>query len=213
MIKHACMYIHAGLQLRLKGKKQSLESFSYTWALTTKVPRTLDWTTLSKENIPLTKHIRYHPLLLQDGKSLPEFVGTLNSDQYTQALILINTDNTYQIDPKIFSGDEQWALPILMVTSESGKQLDTILSRYPQNTEVKVSLTSIHADAEADSSLTENWINVKQNGKHNFNIIIYFPFHTLTFTTSFILCYSTSQETYKFNTILRQKYTIYNGRK
>ena len=159
------MLTHAGIQLQTKDHKQPLTSFTYAWAPTTEVTKPLDWTTISNEDVQYN-HIRCYEL--QEGNNLSEVVAKVNSNQCAQALILINTENSYHIDPKFLTGKEQLKLPILVLTSKSGKTLITALSQYPQNTEAKVLKFPIQVQstgAVGDSSLTKT-SQPATNGKH-----------------------------------------------
>ena len=134
---HVCFIIidYTGLQLRLKDQEQPLNRFTYTWAPTTLVPQSINWTSVTAEDVQYD-HIRCH--ILQEGDDLPLLVTALDANLYSRALILINITNNYHIDPVFLSAESHWNIPIVVITTDDGNVLTDLLKQHPLAIEARV---------------------------------------------------------------------------
>ena len=82
------------------------------------------------------RHIRCHKLNTKDD--LPFLLNTMNSAPTTEALIIINTQNSFDIDPTFLPAKDRSIFPVLVVTAETGQSLMDALSK--SEIEVKTEL-------------------------------------------------------------------------
>ncbi len=68
-------------------------------------------------------------------------ISRLNSDSNACGLILCNTESSYSLSPELLKGQTDWKIPVMVVTSESGRDLQEILSKHPGKVEVEVLLS------------------------------------------------------------------------
>ena len=123
----------------MKDHEEPLESFSYAWALASRVQQSLNWELVTTEDIQCN-HIRCHTL--KEGDDLPVLVTAVDTNPFAQGLILINAENNYQIDPKFQSAETQWNVPILLITTDDGRVLIELLKQHKLKVEAKVILES-----------------------------------------------------------------------
>ena len=150
-----CKYMHSketnslfiGLHIRVKGKEQPLCHFSYKWAPVTSTACPIEWMPLVKCEVTY-RHIRCHKLEANDD--LPFLMASMNSAPSTEALILINTENSLDIDPKFLPVKDRSVFPVLVVTAETGKSIMDALSK--SEIEVKADLPGQSDSAEATTS-------------------------------------------------------------
>ena len=129
------MYLFAGLELHI-GKKLQSYRFDYGWGTFNqssvrqfqKMPLTLYETTYT--------HVRLHKLTRED--SLKFFMSMMASIPATMAVVLINFDNSYRLSEKFVSEGENAAVPVVLVTNETGLQLMKLLEETPRDVEVTI---------------------------------------------------------------------------
>ena len=126
-----------GLHVKIKGQQQSLHYCTYVF---TENPQPIDWIDITDHEVTY-QHIRCHQISTQN-EDLPCLISTLESDGLAVALILINTESSYQIQPRLVSQAWSVNIPILLVKSETGHFLQQLLNQYGRNVEAKVELTS-----------------------------------------------------------------------
>ncbi len=68
-------------------------------------------------------------------------IASLDSDSSARGLILCNTESSYNLSPELFKGQTDWKVPVMVVTSETGRELQEILSKHPGKVEVEVLLS------------------------------------------------------------------------
>ena len=121
------LYLTAGLQVRSKGE-ETMQSFENLWLPVAQTPCPLNWTPLTKHEVTYS-HIRCH--WLQEGENvhipLNYLLASLDSCASTMALLIINTKNSYNIEASLPPESEMSNFPILIVTSETGKALGSLL--------------------------------------------------------------------------------------
>ena len=123
--------------MNLPGAKYYL---NYDWAPVTVSSTTIEWLPLSKGDMSYP-HVRCHDL--KDSDDIPLLMSALDSGSSAAALILINTQENFQIDPALLPMDEKWSIPVLVVHSTAGRFLTDILTQHPRDVEVKVGLESV----------------------------------------------------------------------
>ena len=156
----------------MKDKEQPLESFSYTWALASRVQQSLNWELVTTEDIQCN-HIRCHTL--KEGDDLPVIVTSLDTNSYVQALILINCEKNYQIDPKFLLTETHHSIPILLITTDDGRVLTELLKQHKLKVEAKVILESgepvqphpIPVSSTAGPATLQSWITVTAEASHS----------------------------------------------
>jgi hypothetical protein len=127
--------IKGGLEVHIQKKLQSYR-FDYGWGTFNqssvrqfqKMPLTLYETTYT--------HVRLHKLTRED--SLKFFMSMMASIPATMAVVLINFDNSYRLLEKFVSEGENAAVPMVLVTNETGLQLMKLLEETPRDVEVTI---------------------------------------------------------------------------
>ena len=132
LIYYICI-LATGLHIRVKGEEA--RTFSYQWAPLTSTACRIKWRPLVNHEVTYL-HIRCHKLQAKDD--LPSLMSSMDSAPCTQALLLINTDNSYQINPKFYPSEEKSIFPVIVVTAETGLVLLEALSK--SEVQVKVDL-------------------------------------------------------------------------
>ena len=128
-------YMHTGLELHV-GKKSQSYRFDYGWG-------TFNQSSMRQfQKMPLTLyettyvHVRLHKLTRED--SLKFFMSMMASIPATMAVVLINFDNSYRLSEKFVSEGENAAVPMVLVTNETGLQLVKLLEDNPRDVEVTI---------------------------------------------------------------------------
>ena len=137
-----------GLSLRVKGQEVIYHS-NYQWAPFTKNPKSIGWTNIT-EHIVSYPHIRCHRILTH-GEDLPLLITTLESTNRVVALVLINNDSSYEIDPSLVSQECYECdvdFPILIIKSESGGFFKQLLMEHDRNVEAKVEVITQTAESK-----------------------------------------------------------------
>ena len=128
----------------------------YAWAPISQARCSFAWTPLSKHEVAY-QHIRCHQLQVGENVNLT-LLPNLNSCAGIVALLLINTDNTYNIEANFPSRDGISSFPILIVTSETGKAISSILDSG--EVEAKIDLPAIHAEPEKAPKEEESFVEI-----------------------------------------------------
>lgn len=149
----------AGLQLRIINRKETSQSFVYSWAPISQARCSFDWTPLSKLEVT-NQHIRCHQLQVGENVTLAlnYLLANLNSCAGMVALLLININNTYDIEASLPPRSEVSPFPILIVTSETGKAINSILDAG--EVEAKIELPAIHAEQEKATKEVESFVEI-----------------------------------------------------
>ena len=148
-----------GLQLRIINRNETSQCFLYAWAPISQARCSFSWTPLSKHEVAY-QHVHCHQLQVGENVNLTlkSLLPNLNSCAGIVALLLINTDNTYNIEANFPSRDEISSFPILIVTSETGKAISSILDRG--EVEAKINLPAIHAEPEKAPKEEESFVEI-----------------------------------------------------
>ena len=85
-------------------------------------------------------------------------LANLNSCAGMVALLLINIDNTYNIEASLPPRSEVAPFPILIVTSETGRVISSILDAG--EVEAKIELPAIHAEQEKATKEVESFVEI-----------------------------------------------------
>ncbi len=92
-------------------------------------------------NVQTVNHHHLQCHVLQEGYDLPTTIASLNSDSNALGLVLCNTEDSYHLSPGLFKGQTDWKFPVMVVTSESGRELQEIMLKYPGKVEVEILLS------------------------------------------------------------------------
>lgn len=122
---------HTGLQLIEKsaGSQKPFKSFSYATSPVTKEPVTVEKTLIWHRAYSIqSEHVRCHVLTPDDN--IPELIIKY-SRQHAQAVVLINTANNYTlISHSLLCDAASSDIPVLVVTSQDGEELLSILNEF-----------------------------------------------------------------------------------
>ena len=115
--------------MSLKGQKEAFVSFTYALSPLMEVPIRVDWKVLTAEGIEC-QHIRYHGLQTTDN--LNE-LATKYKQGLAIAMVLVNTDDSYELAENLCQGvlkAKKPILPAVVITSEDGKKVKEYLMRH-----------------------------------------------------------------------------------
>ena len=118
---------NTGLQIRpVEYQHSSPQYFTYQWSWVTDSVQRMDWITITEQDDCPDQHILLHQLT----KTTDLQVLMVNADDSSAAaLLLINNKNSYEIDRRYFPpGDTKWPVPMMVVTSDTGKKIKTLLN-------------------------------------------------------------------------------------
>ncbi len=71
----------------------------------------------------------------------PLLVATLGSSSSIKAVIVINTENSYRVDPKYFLEEEKWLVPVFIVTSNTGQMIMDTISNQEEDVLASIDTT------------------------------------------------------------------------
>ncbi len=111
-------------------------------------------------NVQTVSHYHLQCHVLQEGYDLPMIIASLDSDSSARGLILCNTESSYNL---LFKGQTDWKVPVMVVTSETGRELQKILSKHPGKVEVEVLLSPY--------TPTEHTEGDQQQGDHSIKLL------------------------------------------
>ena len=134
------------LQLRIRGQ-EGLSYFNYAWSSITGKQQAVNWMDIADHDIN-ELHIQCYQMKPDDDI---QFLSKTLNNQATAAVILINHKNSYQIDPHLLPESKKWEIPIIVVTSEVGQNLNTILTKYGRDVQAKIEPFSIQTGIQARS--------------------------------------------------------------
>ena len=119
-----------GLQVRpVEHQDSTPQYFTYQWSHVTDSPQKLDWITITERDNCPEEHIRLYQLTKYTDLQL--LMATADPSS-AAALLIINNKNSLEIDRSFFPrGDDVWPVPVLVVTSDTGKRLKGVLSSCP----------------------------------------------------------------------------------
>ena len=129
-----------GLKVRLKLSSSPLQyDFDYMSAPFSLSLRTVNWVDLTA-NEATYPHIRLHEL--KEDDSLSSFMSMLASIPATLAVVLINTQDSYDLSKKFNSEEQGSPVPMLVVTKEAGRELLRLVQENARAIEASVDLSS-----------------------------------------------------------------------
>ena len=129
-----------GLKVRLKLSSSPLQyDFDYMSAPFSLSLRMVNWVDLTA-NEATYPHIRLHEL--KEDDSLSSFMSMLASIPATLAVVLINTQDSYDLSKKFNSEEQGSPVPMLVVTKEAGQELLRLVQENTRAIEASVDLSS-----------------------------------------------------------------------
>ena len=161
--------------------------FNYAWTPGTyKQPREFDWLLLSRNELSDADHIRCHNI--EDTATIQHLYSSLDSGTRMKALILINNKAGYQLDPRLLPAQDQWTVPVLVVTSAVGETLNSFLDRE-RIIEVRVDLDSTRSLPLEESRTSSGnpvlcYFSNLQLGLHAQIVIVEFTYVSLHYKAS-----------------------------
>ena len=131
------MHTCAGLQIRSVDQQQgAAQSFTYKWSRVTDCAQPMDWIAITERDDYLEEHIRLYQL--SRNSDLQLLMVTLDTSP-AAGLLLVNNKNTYDIDGKFFPpGEIGWPVPVMVVTSDTGKNIKALLEDLKGRAEARV---------------------------------------------------------------------------
>lgn len=140
----------SGLQLRVKGHDQPFLTFDYALSPLTENLAPVDWKILVTEDVQ-SQNIRCHDL--QAGEKLPSLV-TQYQQAYAMAVILLNSEESYSLDPAFLEGGERSSYPVLVLKHSDGMRLLHALDRYEgQDVLARVDVVESTVDSQSQGSV------------------------------------------------------------
>ncbi len=144
---------------------------TYSWADTiSPAPQSIDWLPVSLQEEECD-HIRCHQL---QPESLPILMAALDSSTSTKAVIVINTENSYQVDTKHLPEEGKHSVPVLIVTAETGRTILDTIGKHKGKVLAKVNVTdavplSVTSEPAAKSAGEANVLNPRVTVTHPVN--------------------------------------------
>ena len=134
----------------MNGEEVELHKLTYKWAPFTSKAYPIEWKRLVNHEVTY-RHIRCHQLKKEDD--LPFRMASMDSAPCTEALLLINTENDYDVNPHI---QEKPIFPVLVVTAESGQLLMEALDK--SEIEVMVELSKpVDLTRQSSELMSPGW--------------------------------------------------------
>ncbi len=112
-------------------RKPQLYTYSWAHINASPTPQAIDWLPVSLQE-ETTDHIRCHHLQ-RESVDVPLLMATLGSSSSIKAVIVINSENSYRVDPKYFPEEEKWLVPVFIVTSTTGKMIMDTISKQEED--------------------------------------------------------------------------------
>lgn len=112
--------------------------------------KSIEWTCFTDQNVTCP-HIHCHEIQ-KENEDIPLLVTSLQENSDTAlGLVLINTHDSYNIDPTLLQFHEKVDFPILVVSSSTGRRLKDTLKHHQRNVQARVELgTPVTATAGKD---------------------------------------------------------------
>ena len=130
----------AGLKLRLQSSPSEELQFDYISAPFSLSLRSVNWVRLSHCEAT-SPHVRLHQLREED--SLSFFMSMLSSIPATLAVVLVNHRDGYELSERLGARSEGGCpVPMVVVTRETGRELERLLRENDRAVEVKIELAS-----------------------------------------------------------------------
>ncbi len=126
-----------GLQVRMRGEMTPLLYLPYAWAPFTGSRDPVDWLTISMSEM-VVEHVRC--LHVSDEDGCIRLLSALDDGSSTQAVILINSNDSCYVEESIVLKNERWSIPVLVVGSSTGLSIQTLVTAYEKQVEVKAGL-------------------------------------------------------------------------
>ncbi len=160
--------------IKVKAERKP-QHYTYSWAHinASSTPQALDWLPVSLQE-ETTDHIRCHHLHRESAPDASLLRATLGSSSSTKAVIVINTENSYQVDPKYFPEEAKWLVPVFIVTSDTGQTIMDTISSHEGEVSAKL-------DPSTAATTIQNGMG-KERAVHMY--IICLNFQVLGFTLS-----------------------------
>lgn len=118
-------------------KNGTEETFSCAWAPFNDTSQELDWLPLATSQVTFPNIVIHD---LNELESIEFLLSTLHSIPSTKALLLINTDNSFDIDKKFYPKSERPPVPTLVLARDVGIAVRDLADTNPRSIEVKVEL-------------------------------------------------------------------------
>ena len=133
-----CLYIYTlDLWLKLDGKEMK-KPYHCIWPPFTDSRPHIDWTSMTTYEVTYP-HVRLYELSMEDSLStFLSFIEALSSIPATMAIILINTEESYDLDEKFNSHRGDTPVPIVVVKRKVGLGLLQQLERYPRKVMARI---------------------------------------------------------------------------
>ena len=116
----------------------------------------IDWVRLTA-NEATFPHIRLHRLSRQD--SLTMLLEEVKGIPATMAIVLINSEESYDLDEKFTTQERDVPVPVLLVKKKAGEELLRMVERYARNIEANIEREK---DGEGEGKLD---VGGKENDK------------------------------------------------
>ena len=97
----------------------------------------IDWLPLATSQVTFPNILLHE---LKEEESLEFFITTVQSMPSTKGLLLINTNNSFDIDEKLYHGSEKPSVPTLVVGRDIGIALHNLVDKNPRSVEAMVQL-------------------------------------------------------------------------
>ena len=130
----------SGLKLRLSSSPSQEFSFDYVSAPFSLSLRSVQWVGLTANEVTY-QHVRLHRLTPED--SLSFFISQLSSIPATMAVVLVNCGEGYELSERLcVSSEEGCPVPMVVVTRESGREMERLLDENEREVEVMVEVAA-----------------------------------------------------------------------
>ncbi len=117
-------------------RKPQLYTYSWAHINASSTPRAIEWLPVSLQE-QTSDHIRCHNLR-RESVDAPLLMATLGSSSSIKAVIVINSENSYRVDPKYFPEEGKWLVPVFIVTSDTGQMITDTISKHEGEVSAKL---------------------------------------------------------------------------
>ena len=113
-------------------------------------------------------HIRLYELSLEDSlSSFLSFLESLSSIPSTIAIVLINTEESYDLEERFNAYRGETPVPIVVVKRKAGLGLKTQLERYPRKVEARIQGEEEEEGREEVAIRRDSLGKTKERGQKN----------------------------------------------
>ena len=132
------------------------KSYSCAWAPFNDTSQEVDWLTLTTSQVTFPNMMVHQ---LKETECIDFFMSTVHSMPSTKAILLINTDNSFDIDEKFFPKNERLSQPTIVVSRDVGIALRDLANTNPRSIEVKLKLKTaeVKETTEGQDSVGKNY--------------------------------------------------------